>query len=269
MADLLNLAGVRFGFPTRTDFLGPVSLTVQRGQCWAIVGPNGAGKSTLLRLMAGLLQPHAGKVQLLGRSLSEMPGRQRAKHIAYLPQNVSRDLDFCVRDVVLMGRYPHRSLGLFESAEDYRITETAMNTTQTIEFADRAMRTLSGGEAQRVHVAAALAQQPEALLLDEPTASLDIRHQLAVFRVLTERVREGELGAAVVLHDVNLAAGFCTHALLLDEGRVAASGTPAEVITPEVLGPVYGVELTSLSAPDKPEQRWVVPVSGGRRGTPR
>ena len=269
MADLLNLTDVRFGFPTRPDFLGPISLTVEPGQCWAIVGPNGAGKSTLLRLMAGLLRPDSGEVSLLGRSLGETPARQRAKHIAFLPQNVSGDLDFCARDVVLMGRFPHRSLGLFDSPKDYRITDTVMGVTQTLEFADRAMTTLSGGEAQRVHLAAALAQQPDLLLLDEPTASLDIRHQLAVFRVLAERVHERGLGVVVVLHDVNLAASFCTHALLLDEGRGVATGTPAEVITPKVLGPVYGVELTTLSMPDRPRCQWVVPVDVGRPEDPR
>ncbi len=262
MADLLKLAGVRFGFPTRPHFLGPVSLTIQRGQCWAIVGPNGAGKSTLLRLMAGLLRPDSGQIHLLGRSLGQTSGRQRAKHIAFLSQNVSRDLDFCARDVVLMGRFPHRSLGLFESAEDYRITEGAMSITQTLEFADRPMTTLSGGEAQRVHIAAALAQRPDILLLDEPTASLDIQHQIAVFGVLAEGVRGGSIAAIVVLHDVNLAAGFCTHVLLLSEGRVVAIGPPEEVITPEVLGPVYGVKFATLLMPDRPGRRWVVPLGG-------
>ena len=263
---MLKLDDVRFGYASRQQFLGPVSLEVRRGECWAIVGPNGAGKTTLLRLMAGLRKPHAGGLYLSGEPLDLMSHRRRARKLTFVPQHTPTDLDLGVRDIVLMGRFPHRSLGLFESAEDYRIADRAMALTETSSFADRPLATLSGGEAQRVHVAAALAQEPELLLLDEPTASLDLEHQLAIFRVLRDRAQHDGLAVVVVTHDVNLAGQFCSHVLLLDRGRVVASGSPADVLTPEVLEPVYGVELATLAMPGHPERRWILPIDDcGRR----
>ena len=257
---MLTLDDVQFGFPARPDFLGPITLSVAPGECWAIVGPNGAGKSTLLRLMAGLHRPRSGVVSLAGEALGRMSLRERAKRIAFLPQQMPADLDFRVRELVLMGRFPHRSLALFESAEDERRTEQAMAATQTLEFADRPVATLSGGEAQRVHLAAALAQEPQLLLLDEPTASLDLQHQLAVFQILLERTVRHRLAVVVVTHDVNLAGRFCTHVLLLDHGKPAAVGPPSQVIIPAVLSPVYGVKLAAVTLPGRDDRHWVVPT---------
>jgi iron complex transport system ATP-binding protein len=185
--------------------------------------------------------------------------------MAFLPQGISAsELDYSVREIVLMGRFPHRSWSLFESAEDHRIAEDAMATTATGLFADRPVKTLSGGEAQRVHIAAALAQQPDALLLDEPTSSLDLQHQLGIFGLLHDlAVRDG-LGVVVVTHDINLAARFGTKVLLMDNGRLAAYGKPEKVIKPSVLEPVYGVELMVLTMSEGGRQRWIVPA--GLRG---
>ena len=257
---MLTLRNVRFGFAARPDFLGPLTMSIERGACWAIVGPNGAGKSTLLRLMAGLHQPHSGAVEFRGTRLDAMSSRNRARRIAFVPQQVPLDLDFRVQDVVLLGRFPHRSLGLFESVEDHLIAERAMEVTGTLALVDRPVANLSGGEAQRVHVAAALAQQTEVLLLDEPTASLDLKHQLGIFRILQARTATDGLAVVVVTHDVNLAAQFCTHVLVLDDGRPAAQGPPAEVLIPEVLEPIYEVELTNLGTPGEPNRQWIVPV---------
>lgn len=255
---MLTLDVVRFGFPAQPEFLGPVSLAVSPGECWAIVGPNGAGKSTLLRLMAGLLKAHAGRISLGGEPLTSMSPRRRAQRIAFVPQQAPTGLDLSVRDVVLMGRFPHRSLGLFESAEDYRIAERAMALTEMLAFADRPLATLSGGEAQRVHLAAALAQTPDVILADEPTASLDLQHQLAVSHILRDRAERDGLAVVLVTHDVNLAARFCTRVLLMHEGRAVKSGSVDAVLTPEVLAPVYHVELLTLSAGG--DQRWIVPA---------
>ncbi len=263
---LLTLRDVRFGFPARPDFLGPISLAVAGGECWAIVGPNGAGKSTLLRLMAGLHTPHAGEVEINGEPLRRVSSRRRAQRLSFLPQRTAVDVDFCVRDVVLLGRYPHRSLGLFDSAEDYRVAERAMALTETLAYADRPIATLSGGEAQRVHLAAAIAQEPLILLLDEPTASLDLQHQLAIFRILHERAHRDRLAVVVVTHDVNLAAQFCTHVLLLHDGRAVASGTSVAVLTPSVLQSIYGVKLVTLTVPDHPDRRWIVPLDAAEGG---
>jgi iron complex transport system ATP-binding protein len=133
--------------------------------------------------------------------------------------------------------------------------------TETFCFADRPITTLSGGEAQRVHVAAALAQEPQVLLLDEPTASLDLQHQLAIFQILRDRATLDGLAVVVVTHDVNLAAQFCSQVLLLDEGRAVTTGPPAEVLTPALLSPIYRVELRTLTLPNDADRRWVVPVA--------
>ena len=263
---LLTLREVRFGFPNRPDFLGPISLAVAGGECWAIVGPNGAGKSTLLRLMAGLHTPLGGEIEISGEALRRISARRRAQRLAFLPQRTPADVDFCARDVVLLGRYPHRSLGLFDSAEDYRVAERAMALTETLAYADRPIATLSGGEAQRVHLAAALAQEPRILLLDEPTASLDLQHQQSIFRILNERAGRDGLGVVVVTHDVNLAAQFCTHVLLLNDGRAVAQGASTVVLTPAVLQPIYGVNLVTLTVPDHPDRRWIVPLDAADEG---
>jgi len=254
----LALRDVRFGFPSRANFLGPVTLSVSPGDCWSIVGPNGAGKTTLLRLMAGLIRPSGGDVLLGGHALHALPSRERARRLAMVPQSVTHDLDLTARELVLLGRYPHRAYNLFESAADERIAERAMTVTQTLEFADRRMDTLSGGEAQRVHLAAALAQEPTVLLLDEPTSSLDLRHQLGIHSLLRRRAADDALAVVVVTHDVNLALRFSTHVLLLSGGEVAAAGSPSDVLRPDRLTEVYGVEMVTLGGARR-DASWLVP----------
>lgn len=251
--------GVRFGFPARPDFLGPVDLAISAGECWGIVGPNGAGKSTLLRILAGLLRPIHGTIKLGAHKLSSLSSCERAKQIAFLPQHLPRDVMFRANEVVLMGRYPHRSFGLFESANDQKVVMRAMAVTQTEALSGRHMTTLSGGESQRVHIAAAFAQEPEILLLDEPTASLDIQHQLHLLRILRDRSLSDGLAVVVVTHDINLASMFCTHAIVLHQGRVVAAGNTSDVITPAVLDAVFGVTLSVANAPGNEENQWMVP----------
>ena len=258
---LLYMDGVRFGFAQRPDFLGPVTLTVRAGEFLTIVGPNGAGKSTLLRLIIGLLKAQRGVIELAGDPVETIPLRERARLAAFVPQQGVLAEDHTARELVLMGRFPHRTLGLFESERDHRAVEEALRITSTIELADRRMATLSGGESQRVHIAAAIAQEPRLLVLDEPTASLDIQHQLAVFSILRRLALRDGLGVVVVTHDVNLAAGFGTRVLLLSNGRVASLGEPGEVITPEVLEPVYGVKMMALHSRERPGAYWVVPAN--------
>ncbi|HNQ23143.1 MAG TPA: ABC transporter ATP-binding protein [Phycisphaerae bacterium] len=255
----LSVKGVRFGYPAGPEFLGPIDLRLGRGECWAIVGPNGAGKSTLLRLLAGLLRPRRGTIELEGAALAALSARERARRVALIPQQVRSDIEDTARGLVLLGRFPHRSFGLFETAHDLAVAERALALTETLDFAERPLCTLSGGEAQRVHVAAALAQEPRLLLADEPTASLDVQHQLTIFRILRgQAVREG-VTVVVVTHDVNLAAQFCTHVLVLDNGRIVACGPPAEVVRAQVLSPIYNTPLVEACAPEAPAVCWVVP----------
>jgi ABC-type cobalamin/Fe3+-siderophores transport system ATPase subunit len=256
----LEAEGLRYGFDIRPDFLGPVSLAVARGQVCGVVGPNGAGKSTLLRLLAGLIRPVQGTVRLKGRPLGRISVRERARAIAFLPQRPPVSPFATGGEIVLLGRFPHRRYHLFESADDYEAARRAMAATDTAVFENRAMETLSGGEAQRVHLAAALAQQPELLVLDEPTAGLDLYHQFHVFELLRDRVRRTDLTVVVVTHDLNLAGRFCDRVLLLDDGRVAASGPPNDVLQPRVLEAVYGVRFVSYSG-DGDGGRWVLPVA--------
>ncbi|MEK6644392.1 MAG: ABC transporter ATP-binding protein [Planctomycetota bacterium] len=257
---MLAARNVAFGFPERPDFLKPVTLDLRGGECWGLVGPNGAGKSTLLRLLAGLVQPSGGNILLDGASLASLSARDRARRIAFLPQHMPRDLANTALDVVLMGRFPHRRLGLFESAEDVDIARRSLTLTDAAMFADRTLATLSGGEAQRVHLAASLAQAPSILLLDEPTAALDLRHQLTIFTLLRSLAKRDGLAIVVVTHDLNLAARFCTHVLLLDDGRSVASGTPGDVLTTATLERVYGVKIAHVTAPGD-QSRWLLPLS--------
>jgi ABC-type cobalamin/Fe3+-siderophores transport system ATPase subunit len=263
---LLRVIDLTFGFPQRRDFLKPVQIDVNRGERWGIIGPNGAGKSTLLRLLAGLLTPDGGRVLLGGHPIDAMSHRDRARLVSFTPQDLPRDLPTTARDIVLMGRYPHRGLGLFETAADHEIARHAMEVTRTAEFADRSLATLSGGEAQRVHLAAALAQQPAVLLLDEPTAALDLYHQIEIFSLLERLSSDQHVAIVIVTHDLNLAARYCTHVLLLNDGRTVSNGPPDQVIRPAVLEPVYGVELHESAIPGG---RWLVPMrnhskAGGR-----
>lgn len=256
---IIDADAVTFGFAGRPNFLGPVTMHIAPGQCWGIVGPNGAGKSTLLRLLAGIVAPKAGVISLDGVPLKETDDRTRARRISFLPQNPTREIGLTARQVVLMGRYPHRPFGLFESAEDFAIADASLTATETTEFAERSLATLSGGEAQRVHVAAALAQRPAVLMLDEPTSALDLYHQLAIFSMVRRLVDSDGLACVIVTHDLNLAARYCTRVILLDSGKVAAQGSPSDVLTPKQLEPVYRVKLERVEHAHGPAA-WIMPV---------
>ncbi len=256
---ILQARRVTYGFPERPRFLQSINLDIAAGQCWGVIGPNGAGKSTLLRLLAGLLTPSSGSLLLRERPLSAIPPRARAQEIAFLSQHMPCDLPTTSREIVLMGRFPHRRFGLFENAADFKIAEEALATTEASELAERSIASLSGGEAQRVHIAAAIAQQPAVLLLDEPTASLDLYHELSIFSILRDlAIRQG-LAVVVVTHDINLAARFCTDVLLLNNGCPIAVGPPSEVIVPALLASAYNVEIAAASVRGT-AGRWMIPL---------
>lgn len=218
------------------------AFSVDAGEMTAVLGPNGSGKTTLVRLAAGSLEPSTGVVLLSGRDLGGIPARERARVVAVVPQETRLAFDFTVREVVSMGRAPHLGLLGLETGRDREIVDEAMTHTDVAGFANRRFLTLSGGERQRVVLARALAQQPRVLLLDEPTAFLDLRYRLAAYALLTELNREQGLTVAVVSHDINLAARHCNRLVLLDRGRVHADGPPTHVLTPEHVAEVYGVD---------------------------
>lgn len=222
--------------------LRDVSFAVKPAEILGIVGPNGSGKSTLLKLMAGALHANEGEVRLHSRPLTSLKRREIARQLAVVPQNTNLAFPFLAREVVLMGRSPHLGLWRVESIEDRRIVERAMEATDSLEFADRPLDELSGGERQRVIIARALAQEPSIMLLDEPTAHLDLKHQVGIFELIRRLNIEQRITVAVILHDLNLAGTYCHRLLLLREGIVDCVGEPQDVITPDTIQRVYGVD---------------------------
>ena len=247
-AEALRLAGVRFSYGGPVVLRG-VDLSVRAGELVALLGPNGAGKTTLLRLAAGSLHPSAGGIRLFGADAARISRRERARRVAVVPQEERGTFDFTVRETVLMGRAPHLGWLGIERPEDEEAVSRALAATATAGLAGARFGELSGGEKQRALLARALVQEAPLMLLDEPTAYLDLHHRLEVYR-LVERLRT-ERGLTVVAasHDVNLAARFCPRLVLLQQGRVVADGPPGEVLTAENLRRVYDVEARIVPHP--------------------
>src|SRR5579885_3105844 len=207
----------------------------------AIAGPNGAGKSTLVGIMAGLRQPYLGSCKYDGVEVGRWRRRDFARRVAFLPQTIRLEFPFTAEQVVMMGRTPHAG-GWFESPEDRAEVTRAMEITDTLPFRSRDFRSLSGGERQRVILASALAQRPQTLLLDEPTTFLDLRHQLAMYRLLAALGASGMLVVSVT-HDLNLALQFADRALVLRDGVIAGDGPPREVFSADLIERVFGVRV--------------------------
>lgn len=262
------------------QILSDIDLALPAGQVIGVLGANGAGKSTLLAALAGELSPSAGRITLNGRPLSAWPAAELASCRAVLPQSPSLQFDLPVATVIGMGAYPHarhtrtgaprtdsRDTAQAAIAEDQRILQRVLALADVQDLYERRYRRLSGGEQQRVHLARVLYQlllarqghdEYRVLMLDEPTASLDPRHQLHLLSAVHTLVHEENVAALVIVHDLNLAAGCCDRLLLLGQGRVAACGTPAQVLTPDTLRQVYGVEATVLPHPNQPGRPLVV-----------
>jgi iron complex transport system ATP-binding protein len=231
----------REGAASAAPVLDRVSMEVPRGRILGILGPNGSGKTTLLRLLSGSRQPTDGDVLLDGASLRQLPRKAVARRIAVVPQETQLAYDYRVIEIVLMGRHPHLGLFELEGPHDIDVARRALHATGTEHLEDRQFNTLSGGEKQRVVIASALAQSAEILLLDEPTASLDLGYQLEIATLLRSLNRERQVTIGISTHDLNLAAAICDRIVLLDRGRVLASGTTADVLTPAHLHQLYGV----------------------------
>lgn len=233
----LEADGLTWGPDKRTPIILDVRLSIGAGDRLAIVGPNGAGKSTLLRCLYRGVRPQRGSVRLNGVDLWSISPREAAQRIAVVLQETPGDFPFSVRDVVMMGRIPHRKGMARWSEADHAVTAATLDRLELRALALRQFASLSGGEKQRVLVARALAQQPELVVLDEPTNHLDIRHQLEILRLLKD------LGPTIVttLHDINLAADFATHVAVLDGGRLTGHGPPAEVLTAARISSAFGV----------------------------
>jgi iron complex transport system ATP-binding protein len=215
-----------------------VSLRPNPGETIGLLGPNGSGKSSLIRLLSGIARPTAGVVTLDDRALSGVSRREAARAIATVTQHADTAVELCVRDIVALGRIPHRGAFGGDHRADAEAVAEALERTGLVAKAGESWHRLSGGERQRVHIARALAQRPRELLLDEPTNHLDIRHQLDLLRLVAEL----PVTTVVALHDLNLAAMFCDSLLILKGGKAVAAGTPAEVLTPALIAEVYEVD---------------------------
>jgi iron complex transport system ATP-binding protein len=243
----------------RAPVLTGLDLSIASGTITGILGPNGSGKTTLVRLASAALRPSTGRIALFDAEISSLPSRERARAVAVVPQETYPVFDFTVEEVVRMGRAPHLGLFGLEGARDRKVAREAMERCEVVHVAARSFRALSGGERQRVMLARALAQAARLLLLDEPTAFLDLKHRLAVYALLGRLHRDNGLTVVVVSHDINLAARHCDRLVLLRCGAIAADGTPAEVLRPDPIRSVYEVDVEVGTDPSS-GRPFVIPV---------
>jgi len=247
---------VRYG-QARKPALAGVTMAVPEGSLYAVLGPNGSGKSTLMRALLGVVRPEAGQARVGGREAREWTRRELALAVGAVAQNEHLAFPISVRDFVGMGRYPHLGPMRPEGDADRAAVRRALERCDVADLASRDANTLSGGELQRVRIARALAQEPSALVLDEPTASLDVRHEMSIFRLLRSSADTG-MTVLLITHHINLAARFADRLLLLDRGRVTAEGSVREVFREEILETVYRWPLAVREDP----------VAGSPQATP-
>ncbi len=267
MSTVLEAEGVTFAYPhLDSPVVCDVSLAVGEGEVYAVIGPNGSGKSTLLKLLLGVLRPSAGRVTFAGRDVREWPRRELARRVGVVAQNEDFAFPITVHDLVAMGRYPY--LGPWQSAgqRDREAIARALDRCQVADLAGRPVNRLSGGERQRARLARALAQEPSAFVLDEPTASLDIAHEMTIFELLAMLAATDGATVVVVTHHLNLAARYAHRMLLLDRGRVAAEGPPGEVLARASIERTYGwpVHVFSYAGPGRDAGApQIVPLADG------
>ena len=248
---LVEDLSVRLG---EAEVLHEVSMVVGAGEFLSVIGPNGAGKSTLLRCLDGILEPSAGRVFIDGRRIVDFGRRELARTVSYVPQPDAGPLDYSVRSFVEMGRFPHISAWAALTETDVEAVNGAMELTGVTDLVDRSMSSLSGGERQRVSIAAALAQGGSILLLDEPTSFLDYRHQVQILDLLDRLHHESGLTIVAVTHDLNSTVASSDSVVALKDGRIAATGRPAELLDTDVLGAIYDADFRL--------------IEGGHRGFP-
>ncbi|GJL67222.1 MAG: hypothetical protein NPIRA05_21930 [Nitrospirales bacterium] len=240
-----------------------LNCTIQTGTIQGILGPNGSGKSTFLKILARVFSLQEGEIKLFGQDIQHLSQAEIARTVAFVPQETQQIFPFTIGEMVLMGRFPHHA-GLggwhWEDPEDLVIAERAMQDLDVAHLADRLITDVSGGERQRAIIARALAQDPKILLLDEPTAFLDLHHQLDIARILRRMNQSRGLTVVLVSHDLNLASQYCDQLMLFDHGHIVKAGTPEDVIKPDVLEQVYGCEVLVDRHPQSGMPRVSLPV---------
>ena len=240
----LSLRGVTAGYAVGPkNELRDVDLTLHAGELVCVLGPNGAGKTTLVRVASGLLVPSAGEVRLLGSGLGSLARAEIARGLAVVEQQQELAMGFTVREVVTMGRAPHQGPWMRPSERDEASIQAALERCDLVALATRPAHALSGGEQKRVGIARALAQEPKVMLLDEPGAFLDVRHQLDLYELLASEVKERQLACLIVMHDLNVAAQFADRIVLMKDGRIVAAGGVDEVMTWKTLKETFDTDL--------------------------
>ena len=250
----LKVKDVKFSYAS-VPILKDVYIELATSEILGVVGPNGAGKSTLIRCIDRILKPQHGVILLDGQDIKEMRLMELAKKIGYIPQSATQVFPATVFDTVLLGRRPHIS---WKTSE--RDTEKVLETLQMLNIENLAMRDineLSGGQQQKVFIACALTQEPDVLLLDEPTSNLDIRHQLEVMNILKDIVREKRISAIMAIHDLNLASRYADRIIMMNSGEIFSAGDPVSALTPENIEHVYGVEVRVNNQDGSP---YIVPI---------
>lgn len=257
MTALLSAEHISFayaGVPTLTD----IDFALECGALRALLGPNGSGKTTLLKIMTGILPPARGVVTYQAVDLRNMSRREIARRVALVPQELNLQFGFTVRQMVMLGRTPHTSALGGPSKRDREIVERVMELTETVEMRDRVITELSGGEQQRVVIGMALAQEPQVLLLDEPTVHLDISHQIEILDLVRKLNRERGLTVLATMHDLNLAALYFDDLVLLERGRIVAQGAPAEVLSAERIRDVFHANVLVQAHPARANSPQVI-----------
>jgi iron complex transport system ATP-binding protein len=244
---IMRLENISFAYET-SPVVRDLSLSIQQQDFIGLIGPNGSGKSTLLKLMGAILKQDSGSILFNEFHLSQINKKQFAQSVSWIPQDHPMVFPFKVSEIVLMGRHPYLSSLSFESEEDFVIAQRAMKSTMTLQFADRYFNEISGGEKQRVMIASALAQNPEIMLLDEPTAALDLKYQVEILSILKRLNTDSKMTLVMAMHDLNLASKFCNRLILLNEGKIESDGTPEQVLNKEVLERVYDIEIDLVSS---------------------
>ena len=259
----LDIKGIQFDYGS-TPVLNDVNLELGSGEIMSLTGPNGSGKTTLLKCINRIIKPKCGMIRVAGDDISQASLKKLALYMAYVPQSAPTSFPLTVFDTILLGRKPHVTWKL--SGKDKKLAFEVLEIMGMKDMSLRLFNELSGGEKQKVLIARAICQEPQVLILDEPTSNLDLRHQLEVLNIITDLVREKNLSAVMAMHDLNLVARFSTRVAMLKKGHIYATGKPCDVLTPDNIREVYGVESEVGTNNEMPYIIPVSPVGGNCRG---